>query len=399
MKKFNRIEIVAIVIASFGIFLDSAASVMYLPALPSLLDNMHISRSWTQLCVPAMYCGFMLSLLLFGYFIYRCSQKWLLILLLLLYIIGAVLTLSLLNIYYLLGGMFVQGLGLGLTYSLSLSFVKEIFKDKSIRILSYINMIFAFSTPLGLILGAHLSQLYGWSSIFYVLIAISIVFVICCLFLPSTQTTSKYKPNSYVNYLYQIRNQFNSPVFLKNTLSLSLFTANLGVFYTISPFLFVHDLHYSPSTYSYLMLIPTSGLFLGSVLSGKLISAYSPEALVRFSIVWGVFISILIFLTSLILLNGLLIMILFMFYFIGYGLNSSCTRIGAMSVSVYSIAFAGVVCLVSLDLITASGTIIAAHIDDELLSTLVLVISILNMVTYYFCDRYCSVHSEEEKHC
>ena len=168
---------------------------LYLPSLPDIVEKLNTTPFLVQLTIPCYMIAFGLSHLVYGPLSDRFGRRKQILFGLLFSLIGTAVCATAPDIYQLMLGRFLQGLGLGAGSALARPIIRDIssgdlFSHYS-SILSVSSSVFMAAAPT---LGGYLQLYFGWQSSFIFLFAYTILtFGITLLFLPETNTDPNLK--------------------------------------------------------------------------------------------------------------------------------------------------------------------------------------------------------------
>ena len=374
--------ITIIILFALGLLLDKATTKIFLPALPEMMHKLHINRSQAQMFLPSVGIGIVFSQLLFGYLANFIHDRILLIILATILSVGALLAVFDVNYYILITAMFIQGFGVGVLFSLSQSLLPKHYPDQAIKVFSFASMSLSYATPLLILFGALLFESFGWSSLYLLILCTSLIAMIFASLLPDETSQVDLSEISIGHLCRMYKAFFQNRLFIKYALSIALFNSSLAIFYTISPFLIIHDLGYSKITYSYMLFIPLTGLFIGRLINGWICQFFQCHQLVFFSLLWSLAISLLMFFVAFIWTNAFITLFLFMLYLIGLGICSPNARVTAMTAVNKHIGFAAsILTLLTMFFCTCASTI-AAQFSDDLMTGLMVSFSAMNLFIF-----------------
>ncbi|VAX00714.1 Multidrug resistance transporter, Bcr/CflA family [hydrothermal vent metagenome] len=139
------------------------------------------------------------------------------------------------------------------------------------RVMAYVMMVFAIAPAIAPIMGGYLQDSFGWKSVFYFLVAYgAIILLMSQRILPETlrdKDKVSFHPISVLRvYCRTLKNRrFQATIF---TLGLSF--AGMFLYISGSPAIIFDILQLRSNSFSYLFIPMTSGIVLGSFISGKL---------------------------------------------------------------------------------------------------------------------------------
>lgn len=119
-------------------------------------------------------------------------------------------------------------------------------------------------------IGGFLVEKIYWQSILYFLIIYSIAVAIICSYLPETSNNQDLLSLQLNNIISNYKKQFKNYKLVLGAFIMGGNTAIVYIFSAVSPFIVIKTMQTSPELYGKLMIIPSLGLLLGSLLSVKL---------------------------------------------------------------------------------------------------------------------------------
>lgn len=386
-RTVNSKSSIVAMIAAVSIILDRFSATVFLPALPFLSASLAVSRDEGQLVYTTYLFGVTVSQSISGYFADLCGYKVILLLLLPLYAAGTIIAAASPDFYLLLLGMVIQGLGMGGIFSISQALVGFRFgKKNAAKALAYITLFVSWSPALGPIIGGSLTHHLGWRSSFLFLAILTLLIAPLFLLLPKPKE-SHLKSFSFISMLRDYFQLYSKRDYLKFALNVAFMNAGLVVFFTISPFLVITDLHYSARAYGYFIFIPISGIMLGRFLCTQFCKFFTAQIIIQLGNVIAIFGA-----TSLVITaytkyeNAWTIMFSMAIYLTGLGLSVPQARAGAMYVMVAFIGTAASLLSVTVNVFSAAHSYLAARVVDQFMAWYILTISVVNILLYSFLD-------------
>jgi MFS transporter, DHA1 family, 2-module integral membrane pump EmrD len=373
------------VIIAFLFIINSCAPTLFLPALPQIAVFFHISPSHVKLAVPCFLGGVVISGLLVGNISDKIGKTNMMKILIPLYIVGTAISAFSTDIWLLLAGIIMQGCGAGSILALSQAVMADVFEDKKTltKQISYISFGTTWVIAFGTVIGGYLTHHLSWRYTFIVLglFALCIYPLIWCL--PKTKLSAK-STSPIRNSLRLLTHKG----YLRFVLCYSFAGAGLSVFYTLSPFLIIHDLHISAKDYGVLMFIPIAGLMLGRLISG-LQSHRSNIFMTKIGLIFIFIGSIMMFWVGFsAFIQALIIMLSMAVYLIGLGIISPNARSGALTLMPAAVATAATLLSVLVNIMSSVHSFIMAKFFEEFLAEGLLVLSILSFCSFFIFDVY-----------
>lgn len=224
---------------------------IYLPALPLIADVFHVKHALAQDTVTWFLFSMGIGQLFAGPLADKFGRKRIAISGVVIYGLSSMLAWWSVNIEWLLTARLLQGLGACATSVAAFATVRDIFgPEKSGKMISYLNGAICFIPALAPILGAFLTENYGWRSNFSFM-AIYALAIGCMLLVgmketnPATaQPTSYFKPERYLSVL-------KNPTFLFHASLCMLAMSVILAYVTAAPIVLMSNLGLDMTSFTY----------------------------------------------------------------------------------------------------------------------------------------------------
>ena len=155
---------------------------MYLPALPRMVSQFHASESLVQLTLTACMIGLALGQLLFGSLSDRFGRRPVLIVSLSVFIVACALCLIPAGIGVFIMWRFMQGLSAAGSVVIARSIATDYYTGNALaKIMGAVGAVNGLAPILAPVIGGALAETLGWTSVFWVLLALGILLCICCI--------------------------------------------------------------------------------------------------------------------------------------------------------------------------------------------------------------------------
>ncbi len=185
---------------------------MYMPALPVMAEYFHATDSMMNLTLTGFFFAFAFGMLLFGPISDKFGRKPVLTAGVGLYTVMSILCAIAGSLPLLIVVRILQALGAGCMVAVSVAMVKEMFTGKAQgRVLSIAQTFSGLGPIIGPPIGALLFHVWGWRSIFGLLIIAGAVIFVLCLLLQETLAKEDRligsAASSYLRLIYVLRNR------------------------------------------------------------------------------------------------------------------------------------------------------------------------------------------------
>ena len=272
--------------------IPAAASVdLYSPSIPAMMHYFHSLPGPVQLSIPIYLLGMAASQWLCGFLSDTKGRKKVFLTTAMIFLIGSVVCIIAHNIYVLLLGRLLQGIGAGMSAMICPAIIGESIEPARVeKVSTYFGMTYAMIPIFAPLIGGLMQHHFGWQSNFMVLLGIMLFATIAvALYLPETCQTigqKKFHPAALIKVSWQVL--CHRP-YLRAVLALTALWSLIPIFSIIAPFVIQHQLHRTAAEFGLFAMIVGIGFFIGNFLSGRLQKIVTSEKLIN---------------------NGLLIMIL-----------------------------------------------------------------------------------------
>ena len=256
----------------------SVNAVLFTPALPQIAQYFKLSTSGAQITMTVFLVGYALGQLLYGPLANRFGRKPALFMGITVQIVAAIfcgLSSSLNSFPLLVWSRLFLALGSCVGLKMTFTLVSESFAiTEGAQILSYAMLAFAITPSIATALGGYLSERLGFAYCFYFLAAYGIVLAI--LVMKLTETLKEKDITALkINVIIAKYKKQCSLHLLRYAFIMGCSTAVVYLWAAVSPFLGIEKLHLTEREYGIWNLIPSSGMLVGFLLSGRLVKKFT----------------------------------------------------------------------------------------------------------------------------
>ena len=226
---------------------------LYAPGFPQIRQHFKTTEAMIQLTLSLNFLGYFVSSLIVGPLADSVGRRPVLLGGSLLFVLGSLLCVLAPSLPMILLGRLIQGFGVSAPTTLAMTVIGDLYTgDKQIKLFSLMNSLVTITMAGAPILGAFLSETYGWRANFLLILlgAVGSTLGIYAI-LPETHEPQHRLPFSLrrigQNYATLARSRF----FLATALGLVLLATPYFVFIATIPFLFLETLRLPMSQYVY----------------------------------------------------------------------------------------------------------------------------------------------------
>ncbi len=282
-------------IESCSFYRDTSETII-LPSLAAIAIYLWVPVFWLQLTIAAFLTGKTVAKLLLLLFEQdNCGPKRVLTMVLALSIGGSLIAL-IPTVQCLIGGRFVEGLGVGCITAISALLIDKNIQGEFVKNWTKISMVNVWVPLIATFIGGLIQLTLGWQANF---IVVMIMGCLCLIAIHRYIPTTKVVKYQRVKIPSDCLILFKRRTILNEVLAFSFSYGTQSVIYTITPILFITIYHWPVHFYWVILAFFSGGFFLGKLL----VNCYS-EVLQRFFCKWLFFALPVLASLGLICVNG-----------------------------------------------------------------------------------------------
>ena len=279
MSDQSRFKFIFFIVVTSSI--GQIAAEVYIPSLPYISHDFQVSSSLVQLSIAVFLFGMSLPGILFGYISDFFGRRKILLVATTLSALGTFVCLIAPNIYILIFGRFIQGLGFSGVGSLSRAILRDRMTGVELaRYVSYLAMITVLAIDVSPFIGGFLQEYFGWRPIFALLLIYNLLAIYLSYSFKDIAATNLNDELYLKRILHITWESLREPLFFKyNVLSALCYAAVMSLL-TVASFLFEQVLRLSPVEFGSTMLGLSFVYMFGAFLNGKLLRYFTMNQLI-----------------------------------------------------------------------------------------------------------------------
>lgn len=260
---------VQLLIVMASTILGLIATDIILPSLPHITHFFMVPPNEGKMLLSIYMMGQFSTVLFWGLIADLLGHKRTLILGMILFFLGAAMsvvapTLSLLSL-----SRFLQGAGAVVAPVAGWALIQDLFpKDESAKILAWVGTLTAIVPLFAPVIGGLLDVLYGWQYSFYCIAAYSLTLCIALLSLPKSAPSQPLITLSFKKRISMYLHIVQNKTFISYIALFGLLNCGEWCFLTIAPFYYAEK-NIPPNTMGLLLALISLGFVIGSLLASR----------------------------------------------------------------------------------------------------------------------------------
>ncbi|SFE76703.1 MFS transporter, DHA1 family, bicyclomycin/chloramphenicol resistance protein [Sulfitobacter brevis] len=254
---------------------------LYTPAMTELVTAFGSTDSVVKLTLTLYFGGFAFAQLVAGPLSDVLGRRPVTIAFMALYCAGSLLALFAPTMTVLILARFIQGVGASVGVATSRALVRDLFtRDQSSRIMNLIGIVLALGPAFAPTLGGLILWVFGWRSLFVVMLAIGLGVIATVYFCMAETVVADRKRLNFKTLAGSYRNVLGNAHFVTAS---GVIAGALGAIYaqaTFLPFILMNDLGLSPQQFGLAMLAQSGSFFVASLVARQLIARIGADRLV-----------------------------------------------------------------------------------------------------------------------
>jgi DHA1 family bicyclomycin/chloramphenicol resistance-like MFS transporter len=256
---------------------------MYLPALPTIGRDLGASAAAVQLSLAAYFIGIALGQAFYGPLSDRLGRKPALYSGLIVFALASIGCALAPGIEVLVVCRFLQALGGCAPLVIPRAVVRDQFDERgSVRMLSTLILVMGAAPILAPLLGGQLLTAFGWRSVFWLLTAYAVVWLLLAMvFLPESLPPARRRREPFSAVLAVYGALLRDRLYLRYVAVGSLVFAGLLAYIASSPFVYIELFQVPPERFGLFFGMNAVGLITASQVNGWLAARMDPRRILR----------------------------------------------------------------------------------------------------------------------
>lgn len=279
----------------FSFILNMVATNILLPCLPQIALSFSVSDNDAKMLISIFLIGQFSTALFWGIIADQIGKRQTLLIGMIVFLVGSVLSLNTTSYKVLLACRFLQGVGGVVVPVAGWALVQDLYpRNESARIMAWIGMLFTIIPLFAPALGGKMEVLYGWRSNLYCIMLYSAALCLCMVLSPKPCDSSIKKQ------IVSLRTRFGiyasivkNKTFLSYIALFGLLNCGEWCFLTIAPFYYAHS-HIPPDRMGVLFMFIAQGFALGSLSASTLMKYIGIDRTIKLGIQLSLFSSLLL---------------------------------------------------------------------------------------------------------
>jgi DHA1 family bicyclomycin/chloramphenicol resistance-like MFS transporter len=269
------------IISAFLVALGPVSMALYTPAMPELVHAFGSTESAIKLTLSLYFAGFALAQLVSGTMSDVLGRRKTTLIFMTIYLAGSLMAAFAPTVGVLLAGRLVQGIGASVGMTVSRAIVRDQFiGTEAARIMNMVGMMLAIGPAVSPTLGGFALGLFGWQSIFFLMVGFALAACGAVYFCMAETTT----PDRAKGHIGPILRGYGELATSSRFVSATLVMAGaVGALYgqaTMLPFVLIDRVGLTPTQFGIGMLMQSGFFFAGTVVVRLLMRKMTPARIV-----------------------------------------------------------------------------------------------------------------------
>jgi DHA1 family bicyclomycin/chloramphenicol resistance-like MFS transporter len=275
------------IIGAFLVALGPVSMALYTPAMPELVRAFSSSEAAIKMTLSLYFAGFAFAQLVSGTLSDVIGRRRATLIFMAIYLVGSLMAAFAPSVAVLLAGRLVQGIGASVGMTVARAIVRDQFTGtEAARIMNMIGMMLALGPAVSPTLGGLALGLFGWQSIFFLMVGFAAMACLTVQFFMAETATPDPAKGHLKPILAAYRRLVSDSRFVSSTLVIGGAVGALYAWATMLPFVLINAVGLTPTEFGVGMLMQSGLFFSGTVVVRLLMRRFTPQALVPAGLVF-----------------------------------------------------------------------------------------------------------------
>ena len=259
---------------------------MYLPSLPAIAKDLGVNAGAVQITLSIYTAGFAIGQLIHGPLSDSYGRRPVMVIGTLLFAATSLVCATTESIESLTYMRMAQGFAGAAAAVVIQALIRDMFdKEDFARTMSFVTMVIMVAPLIAPMLGGHLSEWFGWRSIFWVLTLFSVLVVAAVIWtIPETLTEDNRQPLRVITTLKNYLGLFGNKEAMGLMMSGGFSFAGLFTFLTAGSFVYIDIYGLDARQFGYLFSVNILFLLVMTIVNSRLVKKIGSVGMLRFGL-------------------------------------------------------------------------------------------------------------------
>ncbi|MDA0110026.1 Bcr/CflA family multidrug efflux MFS transporter [Vibrio sp. La 4.2.2] len=259
---------------------------MYLPAMPTIAQDLGVTAGAVQITLTVYTAGFAIGQLLHGPLADSFGRRPILLFGVFFFGVASAISATATTIESLTYIRTAQGFAGAAAAVIIQAVVRDMFdKEDFARTMSFVTLVITLAPLVAPMIGGHLAVWFGWRSIFWVLTAFSVVVIAAVLWkIPETLAPENRQPLRFRTTIRNYLRLCKNPVAMGLIFSGAFSFAGMFAFLTAGSFVYIDIYGVTPDQFGYLFGLNIVTMIIMTSINGRMVKKVGLHGMLRFGL-------------------------------------------------------------------------------------------------------------------
>ncbi|EDL51645.1 bicyclomycin/multidrug efflux system [Vibrio mediterranei AK1] len=259
---------------------------MYLPAMPTIAQDLGVTAGAVQITLTVYTAGFAIGQLLHGPLADSFGRRPVLLFGVFFFGVASAISATATTIESLTYIRTAQGFAGAAAAVIIQAVVRDMFdKEDFARTMSFVTLVITLAPLVAPMIGGHLAVWFGWRSIFWVLTAFSVVVIAAVLWkIPETLAPENRQPLRFRTTIRNYLRLCKNPVAMGLMFSGAFSFAGMFAFLTAGSFVYIDIYGVTPDQFGYLFGLNIVTMIIMTSINGRMVKKVGLHGMLRFGL-------------------------------------------------------------------------------------------------------------------